>query len=202
MMLTDFTSSNTATLADVYENAKDEFESENVLKMLEYNQALNTYITSKSELLELANNKDLMEYLHQTAKDTSWAGTRASALLNFFAGNNYYHKPVLKEPLFTQKTSKKQTQSENLTLPDDGLEVKVYPNPASSWLSFEYELNPEANAQIEIFDMDGRLVQNITLQQQAKQVILDIRNWKQGTYLYRIVSGEGKLNSGKFMVVK
>ncbi len=105
MILADFTSSNTAVFADVYENAKDEFESENVLKMLEYNQALNTYITSKSELPELADNKDLMEYLHQTAKDTSWAGTRASALLNFFAGSNYYHKPVLKEPLFSPKNN-------------------------------------------------------------------------------------------------
>jgi minor extracellular serine protease Vpr len=72
----------------------------------------------------------------------------------------------------------------------------VYPNPSSGSISFTLPEN-HAFTNIEIYDMGGRLITNVSPSQQQ----VDVSSWNSGLYFYRITVSEQAL-SGKFVVSK
>lgn len=76
----------------------------------------------------------------------------------------------------------------------------VYPNPVSETLNFEGEI-PTGSC-IKIYDISGKMLSAQTIRF-ANRMNIDISEYSDGLYLYRIVSSNGEaLSSGKFNVVK
>ena len=70
-------------------------------------------------------------------------------------------------------------------------DIKFYPNPTQGKLAVEisnYDLN--AKGKIQVFDMGGRLVQNIS--NLSQQLEVDISNEPAGSYIMVIVIGQEK----------
>jgi hypothetical protein len=80
--------------------------------------------------------------------------------------------------------------------------LKVYPNPFSDWLRFEFISPVDADARIDIFDITGRKVQTV-FHKQVKAGIDYIADFKpvsnvSGMYLYLMTLGDEVFN-GKVM---
>ncbi len=83
--------------------------------------------------------------------------------------------------------------------------LKVYPNPFSSELRFEFESPETANARIDLYDMTGRKVKTI-FEQPVEGGVLYNAEFKpdavvSGMYFYRITLGEAVFN-GKVLYKK
>jgi hypothetical protein len=78
--------------------------------------------------------------------------------------------------------------------------MRVYPNPASHYLSFQLNSGNNALASIRIFSLDGKQVydqQRICSQGKTE---IDVSAFSSGTYLVAF-EAEGKTSSGRFVVV-
>ena len=79
-------------------------------------------------------------------------------------------------------------QRQNLnTAQFNNLNVQVFPNPSNKFITIESK--NEIISELELFDLQGRMLQNIKLNNISIQ--LDISNYQTGTYLLKIVSAEG-----------
>lgn len=112
----------------------------------------------------------------------------------------------------TQNASNQTTSIEYQADPDDcctsvsnkfmdNVDITVYPNPATNVLTFDISgLNN--NAEIVVYDLSGRLVNNIPVTN-AKTTV-DVSSMNGGMFIYRIIE-KGTNNivaNGKFSVVK
>lgn len=83
---------------------------------------------------------------------------------------------------------------------NNGLDITVMPNPASSWAAFAYKLPaPLQEAVLQISDAQGRHVTSFTLKAWQGQQLWDIREAKKGTYFYTLKAGN-QSKSGKLVI--
>ena len=71
---------------------------------------------------------------------------------------------------------------------------KLYPNPAKNSVTLEYDIKGQMQ-ELQIVDMQGRVVASYLLDPSQKQVKINTSNYKKGVYIYRYGN-----NSGKFVV--
>jgi len=83
-----------------------------------------------------------------------------------------------------------------------GLKIQAEPNPATTWVSFDYEL-PIGNdkAQLLIRNTEGKQIALFQISDKLGQKVWDTRSLKAGTYIYEFVSGNLK-QSGKIIIIK
>lgn len=74
-------------------------------------------------------------------------------------------------------------------------ELKVYPNPSSNTVFFEF--NNAIQAHLDIYSIDGRLVKSLNINSSLNTV--DVSNFNKGVYIYKVHS-ETLNQSGKFSV--
>jgi hypothetical protein len=86
--------------------------------------------------------------------------------------------------------------------------VKVYPNPFSEQTTIEYTLKQAANVQVDIFDLNGRLVANFREGNKGEGTYNIQWNGTDGgkmaspgTYVYRIIAGD-ELATGVLQLIK
>lgn len=92
------------------------------------------------------------------------------------------------------------TSIEKLT--EGSIEAMVYPNPANNVAYFTYHLSQNENVSIQIYDIHGRLIENLLDEVQIPgqyNIKLDTEKFKNGLYLYSIQSGEDRI-SGTLMI--
>ncbi len=79
--------------------------------------------------------------------------------------------------------------------------LKTYPNPATTYITFEFQRSYSAGLTIEIYNLPGKKVassNNI-----ANSVTITLQNFYRGVYIYKLIDKNGKvMESGKFQVVK
>jgi len=80
--------------------------------------------------------------------------------------------------------------------------LRVYPNPARSWIAFSYTLtNDHSEGVIKVSDVSGKVIAVLTVNGKQGQKIWDTRKIKAGVYLYTLkVNGYSK--SGKIVISK
>ncbi len=124
-------------------------------------------------------------------------GIQARNILQFIYGNEYNDCPNIPDPN-THKSAKVSIHD----LTSNMLNINASPNPANSWVSFNYSF-PEGstNSIIEIHNALGGLVYVINLTNYQGEVIWDTRNVKPGVYLYTLKS-LGTQKSGKLIITK
>ncbi len=79
--------------------------------------------------------------------------------------------------------------------------VNLYPNPATSYITFDLQKTPDRSLSLEIFSFLGKKmteIKNIN----SKNTI-DLTDYNRGLYMYQLVDASGKIvESGKFQVTK
>lgn len=79
----------------------------------------------------------------------------------------------------------------------------IYPNPATSEISFNIESIMDAPASVLIFDASGRMVQEtaIILEKGTQRVDVELNGLQQGSYSIQLIGNDGvKIPSGRFIV--
>ena len=127
-----------------------------------------------------------------------------------FRDNYLYIAGTAALPEVSQACVKKIEADSILAINDyqDIPDIKVYPNPAADYVSIQF-YSAAAEFQIEgtslqILNTVGREVARKEIT--AKKTVIDLREWQQGIYFYRIypvtseVDKKGQFYSGKFIV--
>lgn len=93
---------------------------------------------------------------------------------------------------------KKQQNKENY-----GTFLKVYPNPAKSYIVIEYYLEyPETKTLITITDAFGKKLFTLNIHDTRNQFILDTRKYAPGIYFVRLLSEKAALRNQKFIIAR
>lgn len=86
----------------------------------------------------------------------------------------------------------------------DGGQTKItsyYPNPATSYINFEFSKSIDKNYTLQVYNFIGKKVieQNIT----SPKTTISLDNFFRGIYIFQIRDNKGKLiDSGRFQVSK
>jgi len=74
-------------------------------------------------------------------------------------------------------------------------QLMCYPNPAKNVIAIPYILNPGEFSSLKVFDVNGRMVEELQLGSDFNEILLDISKYAPGVYFYSING-----NSNKFIV--
>lgn len=175
------------------------------------NQALNEHeyymdmlsldIDLKSENRSPAQlNSSEMALVEQIAQNSqSYAGAQARGLLEHFYG---LHFCECANTIVDENKSMDSHIEQDDFAKAMGLNIKTEPNPASSWVAFNYQLPlGSEHAELLIKALDGKHIAQFRLSSEQGQEVWDSRNIKAGTYIYELVCGELK-QTGKIIIVK
>jgi hypothetical protein len=83
---------------------------------------------------------------------------------------------------------------------DNGLFIQALPNPASTWVAFNFTLPVHVNeAVLQITDVHGKSITSFVINTKQGQQVWDIRDLKKGVYLYTLKAGAMSKN-GKLII--
>jgi hypothetical protein len=94
-------------------------------------------------------------------------------------------------------------QGAKLELTKSLTNLKVYPNPATDYVTFDYEL-PEyvEKSTIIITSITGQIIKEFEVNNIEGQVLWDTRTIENGIYFYALKRGDKTLISGKVSIMK
>ena len=79
--------------------------------------------------------------------------------------------------------------------------VKFYPNPAVSFINFEFTKNYDNSYSLEIFNFLGKKVEDLKISEQ--KITVSLTDFYRGVYIFQLRDKQGSIiESGKFQVVK
>lgn len=95
-----------------------------------------------------------------------------------------------------------QGQSARANFIDPGQKtLKIYPNPATTYITFDFDKTPEKGYSIQVYSFLGKKMyenQNLT-----SKTTIDLSEFNRGVYIYHLIDRSGKIiESGKFQVSK
>ena len=83
----------------------------------------------------------------------------------------------------------------------DAKTVKFFPNPATSFINFEFEKNYNDNFKLEIFNFIGKKI--VDLKVSDRKITVPLTDFYRGVYIFQLRDQKGNIvESGKFQVVK
>jgi hypothetical protein len=107
--------------------------------------------------------------------------------------------PILSFLLFAVIYSSAQ-ESRN-PLPDAVKRMSLYPNPATSYITFDIQKINQKGLTIVVFNFLGKKMAE--KQSVNEKTLLSLTDFSRGTYIYHLVDQSGKvLDTGKFQVSK
>ncbi len=151
-----------------------------------HNQGRNIFQLTESEKTQLEG---------LVAESAGLAGMQARNILAFVYGYDYCDCPAELEE--GQKTKPAALPTvHKLHEP----QIEARPNPASSWVSFDYQLAGKAEtALLEITDTQGRHVHLIELSNKTGQYVWDTRHISPGIYYYTLKTAQAS-KTGKLVI--
>lgn len=79
--------------------------------------------------------------------------------------------------------------------------VKFYPNPATSFITFDFQQNNNENYNLQIINFVGKKVTEVT--KVTPKTVVNLNDFYRGIYIFQLRDKNGKLvDSGKFQVAK
>jgi len=96
-----------------------------------------------------------------------------------------------------------QSRGQSRTLPQDVADriVKFYPNPATSFITFDLQKSNEKGYDIQVYNFLGKVVyeqKNI-----SPRTTINLNDYNRGVYIYQLRERDGKIiESGKFQISK
>ncbi len=109
--------------------------------------------------------------------------------------------PILLFLLFTGLCSQGQVSRSAPASDANDKVLRLYPNPATSYITFDFQKGHEKGLSIQVFSFLGRKMyesQNV-----PERTTIDLAEYNRGVYIYHLRDQSGKLiESGKFQVSK
>lgn len=94
-----------------------------------------------------------------------------------------------------------QSPGQSARNPETGEKVKLYPNPATSYITFDLQSNFQKGMSIQVFHFLGKKMYE--LQNVGEKTTINLGEYNRGVYIYHLRDQNGKLiESGKFQVSK
>jgi hypothetical protein len=85
--------------------------------------------------------------------------------------------------------------------PERERKLSLYPNPATSFITFDLQKNYERGLTIIVFNFLGKKIAE--KQSVSEKTLLSLTDFNRGTYIYHLVDQSGKvIDTGKFQVSK
>lgn len=180
--------------------------------LIRWNTISNEIPLTEAELSELSQQQVFMQWLIENQPiDTLDTEPLNNFLLNsspvvtatargMLVANNLleYNEPYL-EPDLTKSTEVRNPRVKPV-LPEQTY-LKVYPNPAKDFITIEYNTcNDITQGVIEVIDESGRKVFSRDLNHQSDQIILDVRDFKSGSYIVRLASGDKYIGNANVII--
>lgn len=79
--------------------------------------------------------------------------------------------------------------------------IKLYPNPATSYITFDLQKGYERGMSIQIYSFLGKKMHEVANAPQKSTI--DLNDFNRGLYMYHLLDATGKvIESGKFQVSK
>lgn len=79
--------------------------------------------------------------------------------------------------------------------------IKLYPNPATSYITFDLQKSNEKGLSLQVYSFLGKKMYES--QNLLSKVTLDLADFNRGLYMYHLIDMTGKvIESGKFQVTK
>ena len=107
--------------------------------------------------------------------------------------------PILSFILLTVIYSQGQPSRSNPTTEGGDRIIKLYPNPATSYITFDLQKVYEKGVSLQVYNFIGKKMyetQNVT-----EKITVDLAEFNRGVYIYHLRDLSGKLiESGKFQV--
>ncbi|NPD47837.1 S8 family serine peptidase [Lentimicrobium sp. S6] len=183
-------------IPDLYELNTEELAEHNYyMDMLDLNINLKQ---QNRHMLDL-NSSEYEQLLYIADNSKGVAGVKAQGVLEHFYGEHYC------DCVNTTVDNNKSASTPFTTgefAEAMGLKISAEPNPATTWVAFDYEL-PIASEKAELIikSIDGKQVAHFNLTGETGQKVWDTRSLKAGAYIYEFISGELK-QSGKLIITK
>jgi hypothetical protein len=137
---------------------------------------------------------DVVAYLYQVKEAASSNANYAIHLLN---NTSAHHDFIFVDPMVENAVAGEEV----LRVEGDNSYLNIYPNPATSHVFIEAMFASAQDAVIEIFDMNGRLVTDFSMDFVAGGFEVNIQNLRQGIYFITLSDKSRKL-LGKGKLVK
>lgn len=157
-------------------------------KMLDYLQFHSVLINEGRSTAEL-NNSEIaeLEFLAE-GKDLVASCSRSILLTN---GLIEYNEPILLPNEMFKST--KVDRNYNIV---NNSQLIIYPNPASQWITVEYDLQSigDTKAVLNIIDATGRVVKSMKLRGNRNSVIVDLTTLQKGIYFCNLVSDKHSIS--------
>jgi len=84
-----------------------------------------------------------------------------------------------------------------------GNNVSVFPNPATSLITIEFNLPKESNSnKLIISSLDGKNKAEMILNNESSSITINTTNYKSGVYFYRIITSSGISETKKIAIIK
>ena len=79
--------------------------------------------------------------------------------------------------------------------------IKSYPNPATSFINFDFQKKYDKGFSIQVYNFIGKQVSEV--KNVSPKTTLNISDYNRGIYIYQLKDNNGKvIESGKFQVTK
>ena len=102
-----------------------------------------------------------------------------------------------------QNYSRMDSTMTGLTEVDQPLDqLKLYPNPSDSQINIDYDLEGKKKGVLEIYNMEGQLIEQKNLGDFFDKVMLDVSEYTSGTYIVKIQTDNGEVLSEQFIKVE
>lgn len=86
-------------------------------------------------------------------------------------------------------------------LVDGGATLRFYPNPATSFITFDFQKNVDKGYSIQLYSFLGKKMYEAT--NLSQRTTVNLSDFSRGVYVYQLFDKTGKLvESGKFQVSK
>ena len=92
-------------------------------------------------------------------------------------------------------------QQRNMAEPGSVGLIRLYPNPATSFIQFEFSASTSKDSQLQVYNFLGKKMLDIPVSLAKTRV--DLTPFSRGIYIYQLKDRTGKtIESGKFQIEK
>jgi hypothetical protein len=190
--------SNALTLLNMLPSLYD-LQDDDLYAYNDYSYMVNLQIAMQSQNRNIhqLDSTEIAGLLWMADSASGDARMQARNILEYAYGYHYCDCPALPDSIGLKISS-------NLNygnfIKAKGIEINATPNPASTWVAFDYRLAlKDTEGTITISDVSGRVIEAIKVTGHQGQKVWDIRRIKQGVYIYTLYAG-GLSKSGKLII--
>ena len=165
----------------------------------EYSDMINLQITlqSQNRNIHQLDSTEIAGLLWMADSASGDAKVQARNILEYAYSYHYCDCPSLPDSIGLKSSS---SFNYGNFIKAKGMEINATPNPASTWVAFDYRLAlTDTEGTITISDVSGRVIEAIKVTGNQDQKVWDIRRIKQGVYIYTLNAG-GLKKSAKLII--